>query len=152
MSSFRDQNWEARFSQMGDEAEGHFEQYAEGVLGQKWIRFGLERPPLHMASLPTRLRYTPDYLMSKRFVEVQGFGRDQTFKIKHDKLNCLHWWNDLHPLHVYVWDSHKKRECMVHLFEIDRLIDGGKAELGHFHEGKAYFALRAEDIFEAATP
>jgi hypothetical protein len=138
---------------MGDEAEGHFEEYAEGVLGQKWIRFGLERPPLHMASLPTRLRYTPDYLMSKRFVEVQGFGRDQTAKFKLEKLNAAHWWNDLHPLYIYVWDSHKKREHMFHLFELDRLINEARTELGHFHEKKAYFAFAAEDIFSlGASP
>lgn len=150
MTTFRDQAWEHRFDKMGDEAEGHFEDYAERVLKKKFVRFGLDRPPLRMSDLPTRIRYTPDYLMGKHFVEVQGFGRDQTYKIKLEKLNCLHWWNDLHPVQMYVWDSHNKRECMTHLFTIDRLINDGHAELGHFHEGKAYFALRGDDIFECA--
>lgn len=150
MSSFRDGSWAHRFEHLGDEAEGHFEEYAEKVLGKKFVRFGLDRPPLHIPSLPTRIRYTPDYLMSHRFVEVQGFGRDQTFKIKLEKLNSQHWWNDLHPVHFYVWDSHKKRECMVHLRAIDQLIDRGVAELGHFREGKSYFAIEGDDIFAEA--
>jgi hypothetical protein len=114
------------------------------------VRFGLDRPPLRMSDLPTRLRYTPDYLMGKQFVEVQGFGRDQTYKIKLEKLNCLHWWNDLHPVYLYTWDSHKKRECMVHLFAVDEIINENRAELGHFAEGKAYFAIKGADIFEKA--
>ena len=150
MSQFRDQPFERRFDKLGDEAEQHFEEYAERVLNKKFVRFGLERPPLRMSYLPTRIRYTPDYLMTKHFVECQGFGRDQTYKIKLEKLNCLHWWNDLHPVQMYVWDSHKQRECMLHLFRLDDLINEGKANLGHFAEGKAYFALHADDIFEKA--
>lgn len=149
-AQFRDRPFDQRFTAMGDEAEGRFEEYATNVLKKGFVRYGLDRPPLRMGDLPTRLRYTPDYLMGKQFVEVQGFGRDQTYKIKLEKLNSLHWWNDLHPVQMYVWDSHKKRECMLHLFELDRIINDGKAELGHFAEGKAYFALRAEDLFDAA--
>lgn len=149
-AQFRDRPFDQRFGDMGDEAEGHFEEYATNVLKKGYVRFGLDRPPLRMSDLPTRLRYTPDYLMGKQFVEVQGFGRDQTYKIKLEKLNSLHWWNDLHPVQMYVWDSHKKRECMLHLFDLDRIINDGRADLGHFAEGKAYFALRAEDLFDAA--
>lgn len=139
--AFRNQSWDSRFKAMGDEAEHHFEEYATNVLKLGWIRFGLDRPPLKMSSLPTRLRYTPDYLMSAEFVEVQGFGRDQTFKIKLDKLNSLHWWNDLHPVSLYLWDTTNEREGMVHLEDIDAIINDGAATLDSFPEGKAYFAI-----------
>lgn len=151
MSAFKDQSWEQRYTQMGDQAEGRFERYATEELQLSFLRFGLDRPPLRMSQLPTRLRYTPDYLMSNKFVEVQGFGRDQTFKIKLEKLNCLHWWNDLHPTFFYVWDSKNERECMLHLFLIDGIINSGQVTLDHFPEGKAYFALKGEDVFDAAS-
>ena len=148
--TFRDQPWEQRFAKMGDEAEGHFERYAEEALGLNFVRFGLDRPPLKMSALPTRLRYTPDYLMSNNFVEVQGFGRDQTFKIKLDKLNALHWWNDLHPVYLYVWDTTNERECFVHLFTIDLIINNGDSTLSAFPEGKAYHAIPGDLLFEHA--
>lgn len=149
--TFKDQTWENRFQAMGDEAEGHFERYATESQGLGFVRFGLDRPPLKMSSLPTRLRYTPDYLMSNRFVEVQGFGRDQTFKIKLEKLNCLHWWNDLHPVFVYVWDSTNERECMIPLLHLVTLIDQGHAILDAFPEGKAYYAIDGDDVFAGAV-
>lgn len=149
--SFKDQSWDQRFQKMGDQAEGHFEQYATEVLKLGYIRFGLDRPPLKMSMLPTRLRYTPDYLMSNMFVEVQGCGRDQLFKLKLEKLNCLHYWQNLHPTHLYLWDSHNKRECMVHLFDLDALINAGKTTLAAFPEGKAYFEIKADDVFEVAA-
>lgn len=151
MSSFRDQSFEQRFEKMGDEAEGRFEVYAADKLQRGFIRFGLNRPPLKMSELPTRLRYTPDYLMGRRFVEVQGLGRDQTMKVKIDKLNCAHYWNDLHPFWWYLWDRTNERECMFHLFVLDQLINESKAEIGHFAEGKAYFAFKADDVFDAAV-
>jgi len=149
--SFKDRSFDDRFKDMGDEAEGHFEEYAAKKLKKGVVRYGLNRPPIRMSDLPTRLRYTPDYLMGKHFVEVQGFGKDQTFKLKHEKLNSLHYWNDLHPVYLYVWDSTNERECMLHLFELDKLIDQGKTTLAAFPEGKAYFAFAAQDIFDAAS-
>jgi len=152
--SFKDQDFAKRFDAMGDEAEAAFERYAENVLRKKFVRYGLNRPPLQMATLPARVRYTPDYLMSKCFVEVQGLGRDQTFKLKRDKLGSLLWWNDLRHgdfdgVMFYVWDSHNKRECFLPLLTVDDVI-GQEAELAAFPEGKSYFAVPADAIFEAA--
>lgn len=149
-TSFKDASWAARFEKMGDEAEGRFEAYAEDELKKGYVRFGLNRPPLQMSMLPTRLRYTPDYLMSGGFVECKGLGRDQLLKLKLENLNSLHYWHGLHPVEVYVWDSFKKRECIVPLYEIDKIINDGHATLAHFPEGKAYFAIPAERLFDAA--
>lgn len=150
MTTFKDESWDTRFKAMGDEAEGRFEAYATDVLGLGFVRFGLDRPPLKMSALPTRLRYTPDYLMSNYLVEVQGFGRDQVFKIKLEKLNSLHWWNDLHPVRLFVWDSTHGRSCMIPLETIAALINDGHATLASFPEGKAYFAIQGDDIFDLA--
>ena len=154
--SFKDQSWEKRFGAMGDEAEGHFEQYATETLKLGFVRYGLDRPPIQMHRLPKHLCYTPDYLMSGCMVEVQGVGRDQQVKVKHDKLNSLRWWNDFQRpgfdgVCFYVWDSHKKRECMFHLSVFDKLLGQGKGQLDAFAEGKPYMYWAADDVFAEAA-
>lgn len=144
--SFHEGGWHKRFDAMGDEAEGHFEDEFNG-LGLKFVRYGLNRPPISMSRLSARLRYTPDYLCHNRLIEVQGIGRDQTVKLKLDKFNALHWWNDAHPVELYVWDSKNKRSCLVTLRALDKLLDDGVGELRRFHEGKSYFAFPASALF-----
>jgi hypothetical protein len=148
MSQFRDQTWSQRFKSLGDMAETQFEQWmTRQRLG--YVRYGLDRPPLAMHKLPHRLRYTPDYLATGRFYEVQGFGRDQTFKLKLDKWSCLQWWNDLHPVSFFVYDSHHERSCTVSLEDVTATINAGRVRLASFAEGKPYFAFDGNDVFAA---
>ena len=134
---------------MGDEAEGEFEKWAEQQqLG--YVRLGLNRPPLAVHLLPTRLRYLPDYLLSKNFVEVQGVGRDQTVKVKIEKYNSLRYWNDLHEVRFFIWDRTNERTAIFPLGLFDGLLGAGKGTLGAFSEGKAWFGFRADDLIEAA--
>lgn len=143
--SFKDRPFEQRLSQMGDLAEAKFEE----TYPRNFIRFGIDRPPLQVQKLPERIRHAPDYLTSTSFVECQGFGRDQTFKLKWVKLNCLLFWSSLFPVLVFVLDSHNDRHRLIPLEDLTRLIDGGKATFGYFPEPKGYFAIKAEDIFDA---
>jgi hypothetical protein len=103
MSTFHKQSFAGRFGAMGDEAEGAYEAIAQ-ASGWKYVRYGLNRPPIHVASLPARIRYTPDYVEASRFVEVQGGGFDRLVKIKVDKLNSLSWWAAEHPLAWFFWN------------------------------------------------
>jgi hypothetical protein len=145
--SFKDRNFDDRLAAggMGDEAEGVFER----VFPKGWARYGLNRPPIQMAKIPARLRYTPDYITTSALVEVQGFGRDQTFKLKIDKWQSLHWWNGVHPVDLFVWDTTNKRWCILSLQQIDLLVEQC-GEIRHFPEGKAYMAIPGDAIFEAA--
>lgn len=147
MTQFKDRPWSQRFDALGDRAEGQFER----VTCDTWIRWGLQRPPLKVSQLPARIRYAPDYLTSRAFVEAQGFGRDGELKVKIDKYNALHWWNDVHPVHLFVYDSHKKRNTRIALRELDRIIADGGARLASFPEGKSYFAIDGESVFDAAA-
>lgn len=145
--TFHGKSWDARFNEMGDQAEQRFEQeFTE--LGLKFVRYGLNRPPISLARVPSRIRYSPDYLCHNRFVEVQGFGRDQLLKLKVDKWGALHWWRDVHPVDLFILDSHKDRTTCIPLERLDDLIDAGQCELRVFHEAKAYFAFAANDIFD----
>jgi hypothetical protein len=144
--SFKDGSWQQRFGALGDEAEQVFERVAR----YGWVRYGLNRPPLQMHRLPARVRYTPDYLMSNKFIEVQGLGRDQKLKLKLDKHGALRWWNDLHPVELFVWDSHHHRYCYLTMNEIDGLISSGQVELDTFPEGKSYFTFEAKLLFDTS--
>jgi hypothetical protein len=151
--SFKDKDWASRFDALGDEAEQKFEAYCK-KRRRGFERFGHNRPNLRMDMLPARVRYTPDYLTSKCFVEVQGLGTDQLFKLKLDKHGALHYWNDMRSPHFegvqfYVWDSYRKRECLLPLLVLDEVI-GQCAELNAFPEGKAYFEIPADEVFDAA--
>jgi hypothetical protein len=146
VNAFKDKSFAARYEGMGDIAEAAFEEYAE-LEGISYVRYGLDRPPLRVAALPARLRYTPDYLTTDSFVEVQGFGTDQTMKLKLDKWGALHWWSDLHPVQMFFYDSKNDRHETLWLGEVDNLISY-HATLDRFPEGKPYFAVPAEVLFE----
>jgi hypothetical protein len=134
--SFKDKNFTYRLGAMGDQSEGAFERWCE-AHDKKYIRWGLDRPPLNLRMIPTRIR-------------CQGFGADQTFKLKLEKHGALHWWNDLHPVDLWVLDSHNDRACFLSLREFDALLAVNYAELHAFPEGKTYFAVNGDALFDAA--
>lgn len=141
MGSFNKQGFVARSTTMGDEAEAVFER----AYPQKWVRFGINRPPINVKLVPPFVRYAPDYLTSKGLVEVQGFGRDQIAKFKLGKLEALTEWNDKFRVDFFLWDSSNQRYGWVRLAELDEaLIAHGSAMT--FHEGNPYTALRADCI------
>jgi len=148
--TYKDEKWSKREQTLGDEAEGHFVAWCEAQpLG--YVRTGLERPPLQMWKLPHRIRYTPDFLLTKCYVECQGFGRDQIYKLKFEKMNCLHFWNAVHPVSLYVWDSHYQRECFIPLLDFDNILGEPGVSQGKFNEGKAYVAVPADLIFHRGS-
>jgi hypothetical protein len=145
--TFKDQEWNARFARMGDEAEKVFEESCD----RGYVRYGLNRPPLAVHLLPRRIRYTPDYLTSEALVEVQGFGRDQQVKLKTDKYDALRWWNLTMQTRLALWDSHNQRFTTVTLNDVAEQIDEGNVELRKFPEGKAYYSFDAELFFNGKT-
>lgn len=151
MGEFRDQPFVARMGAMGDAAEGKFEELCQATA-RPYVRFGLNRPPLNVGALPTRVRYSPDYLTSTGFVECQGFGRKQQVMLKVEKLGSLLWWNDLFPTSLFLSDSHKKRTVEVPILAVTKLIDSGASTLDYFPEGKAFFSIPAQAVWDTATP
>lgn len=137
---FHNKGWNDRFAAMGDEAEGVF----EAVWPRGWARYGLNRPPIQMAALPLKLRYTPDYITSTGLVEVQGFGRDGMFRFKVEKYRSLvQWAGDWH-VDVFLWDKTKKKHATVALEDIEAIL--ASAEAGVYPEGKAYWKIPARNL------
>ena len=126
---------------MGDEAEARFEQ----LHNRKFVRFGLNRPPLQVHRLPTFVRYTPDYLTTSGFYEVQGCGRDRLLKFKVEKLSALSLWDAMHPVRLWLWDAHGAAWADVSLEDAYRLI-GIHGRMDQFREGKPYWALPVDAI------
>lgn len=133
---------------MGDQAEDRFEAWCKKQK-RGYVRYGLNRPPIQVYKLPARIRFTPDYLTTASFVEVQGLGTDQQVKLKLDKWGSLHYWNDLHPVELFLWDSKNERECILHLLRFDQLL--GTAALDVFDTNKPYFSVSADRVFAAAA-
>lgn len=134
---------------MGDEAETVFETVAD-TLGLRYVRYGLNRPPLQVGALPQRIRYTPDYLTTKAFVEVQGYGRDQELKLKVEKWMALHHWHSILPVELFVWDRTHQRWAFVTLPQLDVLLVDGDAAISKFPEGKTYLSFNGSEVFEVS--
>ena len=151
MSSFKDQPFANRFAAMGDEAEGAFESWAD-AHGIKYVRYGLNRPPISLTKVSAFVRFTPDYLLGDKLVEVQGFGRDQKFKIKWEKLGSLHAWSLHHPVHLWAWDSSNKRCFMAPIVDIAMEANAGAFAQGVFDANtsnpKPYWEIPADWFVE----
>lgn len=140
MGDFHKQSFEARYGAMGDEAEAIFEEVHE----KGWVRWGLNRPPIQVSALTTKIRYAPDYLTSDGFIEVMGVGRDQTLKLKIEKLLCLLQWHQEMDTRLFIWDSTNKRYCYVSIPDLVSQL--GIAKLGKFPEGKATWDFPIEEL------
>ena len=142
METFRLKTFDERIKTMGDIAEQKFEKDA----AVKFVRYGLNRPQINMAHLPPEIRHTPDYLTSQGLVEVQGLGKDQILKIKHEKLKALKWWSEVHPLYLFIYDSYNERTYMMSFQELTKKCK--MSETNYFPEGKPYYAMDSSLIWE----
>lgn len=143
--TFAERPWDQRINLMGDIAELAYEQHAT----EPYARYGLNRPPLAVHALPPEIRYTPDYITETHFVEVQGHGKDQTIKLKYDKLRALHWWHRIMPVHLWLYDSTTQTATTVTLDVIDQILSSGKGEWHTFAEGTAYLAIPLQELCNA---
>ena len=153
--TFHEQPFSSRYGQMGDAAERAFTDWCD-EQGLPYVRYGLSRPPISMKLLPARIRHTPDFVQSRRFVECQGCGRDGVVKLKVEKWGALHHWDGIRTamfdgVWLFIWDSHKKRSCILPLVGFDEMLNEQLAELRYFHESKPYWAFPVDAVFEKAS-
>jgi hypothetical protein len=139
---FSEQNLAARKGTMGEIAEAVF----EATYPQGWCRWGIDRPPIQVAKVPAFVRFAPDYLTSKGFVEVQGFGKDQKIKLKHAKYDALNEWHGIFRVDLFFYDSHNSRYGFVRLHDfIDAYEEHGYE--GAFDDGlNPFMGLKAEHL------
>lgn len=147
--SFHSKPWGHRVGRLGDEAERRCEEHLD-ELGRGLIRTGLNRPPLHVASLPNAIRHLPDFLTTHGWVEAKGVGRDRVLKIKVEDFIAWGFWAILHPVEIFVWDSHASRGTLHPLESVVGWVNDERTTLERFPEGKAYFAIPM-DVVEGAS-
>jgi hypothetical protein len=135
-AAFKDQAFGARWLVMGDIAEGAFRR-----LFPNAVRTGLDRAPT-TKGMTAFERYMPDFHEDGVWIEVMGIGRDQTLKLKVEKLAELLRYSADEPVLLFVWDSSKKRYCVAGIDSwLEALIHNGVYAL--FPEGKPYVGLHA---------
>lgn len=136
-NQFHTQSWTEREKWLGDEAEHVFSQ----LVGEdNCVKYGLDRPPIHVGKLPEFVRFTPDYLQEHRAVEVVGMGHDGVLKIKVQKLLALMKWNEFMPVYVFIWNGHLKEYTLAPVTDIwRRCHEAGKVV--RFHEGNLAWFL-----------
>jgi hypothetical protein len=132
MGQFSKKDFGARYNLMGDWAEAACDR-----VFPKSAPFGFNRPPFSIQQIPVRLRYAPDRITPREFLEVKGVGRDGLIKIKHEDLSCLLWWDDLFPVEIFVYDSHRNRWAVVSIKDIQAWASAGELEMDRFQEATA---------------
>ena len=149
--TFKDQPFDKRVQPggMGDRAESVF----EAVYPQAWDRMGWNRPRTPMQGMAPMLRFMPDYMTYKGPVEVQGFGSDQTIKLKCDKYDALMQWDHIQDTRLFLWDSHNRRHAILPMAGPDsiRQIVNNSAIIDTFPEGKDFFAMNADLVTDCVA-
>ena len=84
-------------------------------------------------------------MTAQGLVEVQGLGKDQILKVKHEKLKALKWWSKVHPLYLFIYDSYRERTYMMPFKELIKKCT--MSETNHFPEGKPYYAMHSSLIW-----
>lgn len=148
MTTFKDKTWAEREKTLGDPAETAFKIWADdNDIG--YVRYGLERPPLDMRTLPTMIRYTPDFLTEIGLIEVQGCGQDNLFKFKHDKLGALaDWACDVHDVKLWLYHQPSGEDCLTSLEHILVLCSdvSGLRHDGKFDGHKPYSTVHWDKL------
>jgi hypothetical protein len=137
VTAFRDRSWSRRFAEMGDVAEQAF----EDNFKNGFVRMGFNRPRIQMHKLPTKIRYTPDYLASDGFYECMGCGNDGIFKLKVDKFFALTMWNADFDTYLWVYDQKNHRYAYIKIADLMVFVDAGRFKRGTFPEGKDYWEI-----------
>jgi hypothetical protein len=135
--------WGTRLDKMGDDAEAAFERNS----GEKWIRYGLCRPPFSVGKLPLMTRYTPDYIDDGlAFVEVQGCSPRAGIKLKCEKMVVLQTsWAPLLPVDMFFWDSSRDKYMRIPLNDLMRMTKSDQVTIGTFKDPggeKPYWHLK----------
>lgn len=139
---FSSQSLANRKQTMGDIAEAVFER----VYPQGFARYGIDRPPIQVAKVPPFIRFTPDYLTTKGMVEVQGFGKDQTFKLKLSKYEALNEWHLIFRVDLFAFDSFNDRYGFMRLHDFIQAWEE-HGTTGAFDDGlNPFMALHAQHL------
>ena len=133
--SFSKGSWAQRVGTLGDTAEAAFDN-----LYPAHHKSGLNRPPMKVGDIDPTLRNIPDRMLYGAFVEVLGFGRDQTAKFKLEKLIAQLRWSAFKPVWYFLWDSTNERHWIADI-EVWWFAMIREGQYGAFDDGNEYIGL-----------
>ena len=146
--NFNEQNWTARYSQLGQEAEGVLE--GAHPLGAV-ERYGWHKPShIHMKNMPAVLRNQPDYYSdSGHLIEVMGLGRDGILKgMKTLKWESYKTWKKIchllgcHDLVTFIWNSYTEQYALLSYEQMKQLVSKGRRKGAEaFNDGNEYYPI-----------
>ena len=145
--AFHERDFRSRWSQMGDQAEAAFTEVYE-AWGLRHQRFGWDRTEVSLRGVPDKLKNVPDFFTNKGLVECMGFGRDQTWKLKLNKLSALFEWHEDFRVDFFLWDSRNEEWAFVRLPDLRGVVDVGhnRIEAKQFHDGPWYWPIPKDRI------
>lgn len=149
--TFSEKPYAERFELMGDMAEQRFQEWAT-ENNVPYSVYGLRRPAIPVWQLPAFVRYTPDFVVGEGLMEVQGCGRDQHIKLKHDKLWALSEWDEKTPVWLWLWNQTWDQVAIINMDGINYLC----RELhswdyrtdGYFDGDKPYTSIRWDVLMD----
>lgn len=123
--TYRDQTFNRRFKQMGDEAETKFEEASP--YGSS-VRYGWNRDASFKFMDP-HIRFTPDYYTNNGYlVEVMGCSGDLFRALKVDKWESMKWWNKAQPLLFFIWNSKTRQWILLDFKTMGKAVTKAKKE------------------------
>ncbi len=157
--TFRSKPFSQRFTEMGDLAEGIYEQARP--LG-KTTRWGWRRPKaVSIRHMPENVRHMPDFYADTGYlVEVMGLGKDGVLKsLKVSKYEALKIWRKIADLlglglAVFIWNSHTSQYVMLDWPEIVKLVARAKKRgVEKFeNDNNEYYPIDWDWIVELGKP
>lgn len=149
MSGYASQEFGQRIGQMGDQAEGLFENL--GLLGRA-NRYGWNR--VATSAMPRNLANTPDYVTSTGdLVEVMGCTGTLFRAMKVDKWESMKAWNTFAEgrLSFFIFNSGRQTWVLLSYEKMKRLV--GKARkrgIKAFPDGNEYYEILWKEVLELA--
>lgn len=117
-----------------------------------YVRYGVDDPFVHADALPARIRHTPAYLTAEAFVEPIDLGPDATLRLEAEVYRALCWWNQVHPVVLFVHDATTGRWCLEPVSNLTRRFDGNGGRVTSRPDRRSRYALPAWLIFDGPRP
>lgn len=119
----------------------------EAVWPQWYVRYSVDRAPFRMTNLPARLRHSPAYLTAETFIDVRAVRDDGTVRLDPEAYEALCWWDQVHPVVLFISDERTGRWCLEPISAVTEWISTGRVHAVRGTGDSANWAIPADLIF-----
>lgn len=147
---YASRSWAERATQLGEQAELSFEQWAKGngVVYERMGFRGSALPRAALLQLPPSVRHLPDYLAWKdgelKWVECIGTADRLSFKIRESKHGSQWYWHRDLPLAYFIFCSSNDSFGWTTWDEVAEEIRGCSPE--YFADGNSFHRVPISNL------